>query len=758
MRPSLEALYPPSIRADYDMHYAPYGSDPTEALFGAIEKADAAEVYHLIHHLSPDLSALNDQGQNPLHLALKLRRDDIAFHLISHCGKMNHPALNEFDREGYTALMLAVENGHMPLVKMLIEKGATIHAGHDVNCSPQRLAQKNKTYTKASLLIESSGNIYTADALAKRRNIPGVTSQIIGLQAELYDACADLDIKTLYRLISEGLEPSQGLQALLFNHKAALSFAGANAVKVLVASGADLAVVWAHAIRTENVNMVRHLMSLDGKGADESLIRALKVGDTRALRVLLQVVNPSGALHHLAHTRQAQLLRLLLAQPGVSDLSTQALLMAVSSKDLGTARFLVAHGVPTQEAVMTSLRRGDSAVVKFLLDAGAETHSIICTLASGQPRAHGLAQLELLIGAGADPSQALYEMSKHEKNEHAVKLLLAAAIGSGRHIPAQDAERVGRVFDSASAAVAEASQFAHAASILNNNTDVDCAALLESYLFARDPRYTKSRAMSLDCEAAFAAQQGHDNAARLLRAIQADDWSVTRNYAMASAKNFGIAMSLQTALYQAITLRDHWRTRMLVALGANDAQAISVAISNNDVEALGFLLASGSSPATVARVCFRQSRPDLVNTLVDKNHLVPYDLYRSQFSDAQFKDKELVKNLANTLTTGGRELLAAISERNSPLARNLVYAGVDPHEALCTAVIESKYEAIIPLRELGADPSKSLIFALAAGQPTIAIHLIATGADYDAAQEFAATRPNARELTQALGSLQARKQ
>lgn len=126
--------------------------DP-KLLFDAVHENSLDKVKLLISG-GIDLKVKNDQGETPLILALRLKKEEIA-HLLIEKGSQ----LNIADPDGWTPLMIALSNKSTACAALMIEKGAEINVLNKSGWSPLMLSVKYSSPENSLLLIKKGAKI-----------------------------------------------------------------------------------------------------------------------------------------------------------------------------------------------------------------------------------------------------------------------------------------------------------------------------------------------------------------------------------------------------------------------------------------------------------------------------------------------------------------------------------------------------------------------------------------------------------------------
>ncbi len=103
-----------------------------------------------------NVSSLNNDRQSPLHFAAMYGRYNSCLKILSLTNYKNY--INEKDSSGRTALHFAAENGHIDIMKLLLEKGALIYRSFKGD-SPFHEAALNGHINCMDILLSIDANI-----------------------------------------------------------------------------------------------------------------------------------------------------------------------------------------------------------------------------------------------------------------------------------------------------------------------------------------------------------------------------------------------------------------------------------------------------------------------------------------------------------------------------------------------------------------------------------------------------------------------
>lgn len=737
------------------------------SLFAAINGADVRTAVEILNQYEPDLSSINDEGQTPIHLAISLRRHEIAAQMLAKL-PAGHQALNARNREGYTPLMLAVERGNISLSKSLIEKGSTVHVGDDVNCSESRLKDKSHTIAAAQLLLETAGDMSAAFTLAIQRDIRSLDFRFRDARQQLREACEQGDIDSAKTFIAAGMDPSYTLMRVVSTMWNQVGVASAMAVRTLIAAGADPteALKQALAERIINKDAVQKLLMLGASG-EQALIHHAKNANVDAVRFLLGQA-PNNALD-----------------------KTRVLVELAESGYQHAVELLLAEGLDFAAALSHVLEAGNKRAVKVLVDADADSSEKLTALALGghEYPAGVIERLAVLISAGVDPSRTLYEIAKDAKDPTAIKVLIAA----GAKVPAalhhaSSAERstIEQTLQNAARDVAEV----RAAMQQTGDDDI---TLLANILYARDdiadPARTDTRAQLMLLADAYEAS-ANQKCADLMRAVVLGDWAAIKELFEGEIEDAAARVMLDLSRGGNVPLG-----RVLAAAGASPLVVLAFALRyewqrqrDAGTELLSFMLDVGYEPYEMVAELLEVGQEELAKAFIEKKDIDVFDMLDVA---AQRNDVSALKQFIPRLIKGTHALERAITEGNTNLARTLVAAGVEFNQrseralshaveqgntellkvgiaagidvgreasiALVRATGQGNIELVNALRDLGAvapktDLHNDLYYAVNDGDIDLAKGLIAFGADVSQAL-VAAFTDHERDSAQTLLNL-----
>ncbi len=196
------------------------------ALMMAIEYSDNDTIKLLIKY-KPNVNHIDNRGNTPIDIAAKMNKTDIVDLLIKN-GAPNDliraikygvtdkveelltasKSIDNIDKNGDTALTLAVKENNIELVKLILDKDANINLNSNISdynykLSPLMIASQNNNKEIVNLLIERGANVnlinsYSMTALmATIYDRSEVTSEKIEIMKILIDAGADVNLSII---------------------------------------------------------------------------------------------------------------------------------------------------------------------------------------------------------------------------------------------------------------------------------------------------------------------------------------------------------------------------------------------------------------------------------------------------------------------------------------------------------------------------------------------------------------------------------
>ncbi|XP_018413383.1 PREDICTED: ankyrin-3-like [Nanorana parkeri] len=125
----------------------------SEGVFDAVSKGDLSMLESLLKN--SDVNAVNSSGETLLHVAASNGHVPVIRFLISKGAKVDAK-----DRKRRTPLHRAAENGHEEAVKVLLQAGANIYS-QDTDClTPMHLAVQNNHHNVVKLFLQEEGKRY----------------------------------------------------------------------------------------------------------------------------------------------------------------------------------------------------------------------------------------------------------------------------------------------------------------------------------------------------------------------------------------------------------------------------------------------------------------------------------------------------------------------------------------------------------------------------------------------------------------------
>ncbi|MCF7806301.1 MAG: ankyrin repeat domain-containing protein [Simkaniaceae bacterium] len=131
---------------------------PKEALYNAVDKADLAQIESLLRS-DLELQTYNRNSPDLLFRAIKINNIKVLDILIRYGALTDPIAIN---REGKTPLYVAIEEGHLAVVKFLMEYGAGVNAVNADRKTPLHVAAEKGSFEGMKLLLD-----FGADTLIK---------------------------------------------------------------------------------------------------------------------------------------------------------------------------------------------------------------------------------------------------------------------------------------------------------------------------------------------------------------------------------------------------------------------------------------------------------------------------------------------------------------------------------------------------------------------------------------------------------------
>ncbi|KAI8787368.1 ankyrin-3 [Biomphalaria glabrata] len=254
----------------------------------------------IVKHLGPQIqSIVNKQsrnGQSPLLVASEQGHLDIVKILLK-----NQARVDIFDEHGKTALHLAAENGHEQVADMLLYQKAFVNAKSKHGLTPLHLAASNGNVALVKLLIEKHGATIDALTLAKK------TSLHMAAQNGQKEVCAAL-IKMKADTNATDVQGQTPLHLAAENNHS-------DVVKLFLKHRPEL-------VTMANINGMTcaHIAAAKGSAA---VIKELMRFNKTIITTARNKTNDSTALHLAAEGGHAQVVKILL-EAGASALDENA--------------------------------------------------------------------------------------------------------------------------------------------------------------------------------------------------------------------------------------------------------------------------------------------------------------------------------------------------------------------------------------------------------------------------------------------------
>ena len=165
-----------------------HGANVNTELNNAVLAGDQARVSYLLDKKHASLTALDLQGETPLHHALQLRSTDMVAFLIARGADVN-----QRDRDGWTPLMTAAYGDDAADIKVLVAHGADPNAVSAQNFTPLGIAAQYGKNKAALALIEAGADPgrpigdagYTPLMLATANDAAELARSLIGKGADV---------------------------------------------------------------------------------------------------------------------------------------------------------------------------------------------------------------------------------------------------------------------------------------------------------------------------------------------------------------------------------------------------------------------------------------------------------------------------------------------------------------------------------------------------------------------------------------------
>jgi len=743
-----------SMSEAHDQAVVVDNSTAIETLFRAIDDGDIDTAVDLARHSNADLSAVNSHGQNPIHLAISLGRDDIAAELVQASHENTDTAIHDTDRAGYTPLMLAMEYGNFSLARILIEMRAAVIVGRDTHCSPEKLTQKHRTIVHTTLLMEAQGDVAKAHKAAVAKGFHHFEKLIFGQHTALRDACERGDVDTAKALITKlGVDASFILTRTLLDQHPSVSPARANAVKTLIAADADLALALEYALEAGEMSAMQELVFLGAPGI-EAMDKAIEKRDANAVALLSRsAVRRVEVLKKAAMRENVGAVQFMFRKDG-GNLSKEifgqsALRQLAKNGHIDAVKILIKENVNSEEPLIFLLKEGNKKAVNTMIAAGADAANVLQIIAS----THSLApidetyQLKILIDAGVDPSRLLFEKVRGKsKDLHQAKILIAAgakASASLAHAPERERGEILKTLVALSKEVSAIQKAVAGTTSGEDGAEVQAVGRILSAQRAMAQPELRDHRHAINRMADYFESRGNKDAATLLRALERVDWAEIA----ASAKNLSDANGAVSAL---MARNNFYSVRLLMSAGAAATTAVLYAIKNHDLAALTDLIDAGFDPKLVLWQVVCLGPADLARALIKEEELELVDLFKGLLDDHGTLD---LKAFIPSITDGTDELLQACQRGETEVANALIAAGVNTGKVINLAIQGMHPQALRTLINLRADKAAALVEALESNQDTVAQMLLYLGADPIIARQKAETAGNkkAADLLKEMG-------
>jgi quinoprotein dehydrogenase-associated probable ABC transporter substrate-binding protein len=184
-RPSRAA---PAVSIAQLNEWLAHGANLNTELSNAVLADDQVRVRYLLEQKHASLTALDLQGETPLHHALQLRSSEMVAFLIAHGADVN-----QRDRDGWTPLMTAAYGDDAGDIKVLVAHGADANTMSAQNYTPLGIATQYGKNKAAVALIEAGADPgrpigeagYTPLMLATANHAPEVAQALLSKGADV---------------------------------------------------------------------------------------------------------------------------------------------------------------------------------------------------------------------------------------------------------------------------------------------------------------------------------------------------------------------------------------------------------------------------------------------------------------------------------------------------------------------------------------------------------------------------------------------
>lgn len=676
---------------------------PDDALFIAIEKNDPLAISHLADRSMVNLSTVNDQGQNPLHLAIELGKDDALTALLVTLSGDHSNAINEPNRFGYTPLMLATEKGKLSLAKSLIALGATINSDPNANCSASQLAQRKQTIAHAQLLLDTKGNATEAVTLALKRKILSFLKVVVTPEqnAALMRAVGNADIDEARALIKSGVDASLVLMlAASQKQPGHAADHGANLLG-LVSLGANLSTALEYALAANAALAIVSLM-LMGADGDAALEWSVQNNDVTATAFLFAqgVSGDKLLIDHAMH--------------GNAD----------------AVKFLIATEMPTAKIVVGLAKNGDKDAVDLLIAAGAPRAEEISELAEfgGLLHANGITQLSDLIAAGVDTSKILFDLVK-DNDLHTAKILLAAGADASAALKHESKSQLKDTQKTLTLISQELSAVQNLVKRLDENEHANITVvekILSAQKYMAQPDMHLTREFMQDI-ANRAASDGEINDAKLLLALESVDWESIKKLCVDEE-------AASMALQHSVVFNNLFAVRLLTEAGTSVNDFAMHLMQKGDVKGLFLLMEAGMPVDWTFASIFNNDLNKLAKEIFETDN---FDKLEAMKSVSESYGSQQLRKFIPAITDGAAELVEACVNRDISFAKTLIAEGANVDEALICALMDDEPIVARQLMALGAKKHEAVVSVLENEQQPLDQMLFAAGASPYIAVEHA---------------------
>jgi serine/threonine-protein phosphatase 6 regulatory ankyrin repeat subunit B len=351
------------------------GAMDSNALCDSVREGDMAAILAALDAGGVDVNAKDSNGNAPVHLAVKLSRQEVLELLLARGADVD-----AVTRDRRTPLLLAARLGNLSVLKLLLDRGADPRAADENGLTALHLAAYNGFPRVVEHLLSLAGKV-DPDQIDTRHNTP------------LHMAASAGHDDVIRILLQAGADPHAR------NRKSQTPYDVASERR-FASSASLLATTW-HTL-LDAVDAAKLAQLLDGgydvnlKDSDgnHSLHYAVELGDAAIVELLIA----KGAGIELKN-KSAQTPLVLAARMAAPAAVFDALLKAGAS--------VAATDRQDRTALHFAASRGDPAVVARLIEAGAAVNARDDT---GQVPLHAAGHagsvetVRRLLDAGADPS------------------------------------------------------------------------------------------------------------------------------------------------------------------------------------------------------------------------------------------------------------------------------------------------------------------------------------------------------------------